>query len=343
MASTICVVFLLLISFALAVCAGTISYFTASAEKGGTLTFANLEVQILNSEEQPFDDSVFQQTYVQDLLPGSTININNIKVKNTGEADAYVMLNLVVNITKIGAMPLNYDKWFNCEGKEVDVTNFVTTPVGADLLTIGEVNSASVKFIIPGADVTNDYKQATVSVELKAEAIQSNLPDAVIYQNVSKYAAYKIYAEKLGIYEGDTESAVVEPLRKINGVGDSQSDGVITRNIGVAVLDGSEDWNKFAGDSIADAFQHCYRLSSLTDSAKRFQSSYCTHFSKNVNMCWRDYIGQVGYFCDHPSELNKYFCTDKATLEEWRTWLEAEYDAGHPVILFYQLATPITQ
>ncbi len=181
----------------LAICAGTISYFTARAEKGGTLAFAELEVQLLNSSGQTFDDDVFQSTYVKDLLPGSTIDIDNIKVKNTGDVSVYTLLNLQVKITKAGVPTLKYDAWYNCAGTKVDTTNFAANTAEADLLNVNAELPASVQFTLPGEDITNEYKQATVSVELSAEALQTQLPDAQIYVSKPAYAAYKIYTNKL--------------------------------------------------------------------------------------------------------------------------------------------------
>lgn len=111
---------------------------------------------------------------------------------------------------------------------------------------------------------------------------------------------------------------------------DYTKDSVLNKNVGKVVLNGSENWYKYNGD---DAFGHTYYT--YFDKAKRtFNSSVCSHFT-NVQRAWVNTIGKVGYYSDFTASDYKYFCTDKATVDEWKAWLKE-----NPVTVYYELTTP---
>ena len=119
---------------------------------------------------------------------------------------------------------------------------------------------------------------------------------------------------------------LAEPLHK----GDYLVEDGIHSNRKTIVLDGSDDENWVTGSGYAN---YTYALI-LSDADKGFQTSKCSHF-KNVDGAYS--TGTAGEYSDATAVSNKYFVTNKASLEEWKAWL-----AENPITLEYELAEPIT-
>lgn len=56
---------------------------------------------------------------------------------------------------------------------------------------------------------------------------------------------------------------------------------------------------------------------------------------------WFNEIGKYGYYSDHSDLHNKYFISDKQTVEEFKAWLVQQKEAGTPVELVYKTAEEI--
>lgn len=141
--------------------------------------------------------------------------------------------------------------------------------------------------------------------------------------------------------------ATCEDLFSIGDYTDVQSiiDGVVTRKVGVKVLDGTEAWVKgstqvanysfWAGDT---------SLAILTD-----RTILCTHFQSSQtlppatqadrnNKIWRgtsDVAGTQATIC-----IGYNF---DGTVAQFKQFLADQYAAGTPVIILYLLATPTTE
>lgn len=132
-------------------------------------------------------------------------------------------------------------------------------------------------------------------------------------------------------------TATAEMLLKVGDYQDVQSiiDGAITRNIGVLVLDGTEDWVTSSGSSKHYAYFYYSGINANTET-----ELYCTHFGVSARntpeeskMCVR--LNRNGFlFC------NNLLCADNTT---WTQYLADQYAAGTPVIIVYPLATPTTE
>ena len=132
-------------------------------------------------------------------------------------------------------------------------------------------------------------------------------------------------------------NATAEMLLKVGTYQDMQSviDGGVTRNIRIKVLDGSEAWTKYSGNTWTF-------LTRLYDYNK--EQSSCpvisTHFKKmngwngkngihiGNNVIDGIHIGADGYF---------------SNVDDFKTWLANQYNAGQPVVILYPLATPTTE
>lgn len=108
----------------------------------------------------------------------------------------------------------------------------------------------------------------------------------------------------------------------------------IARNGDRKILDGTETWYRYTlyeNDRL-----YCYCAEGIK-SEIGYQKSYCTHF-KNENSVWLSRKGKYGEYSDHETLSNKYFISDKPTVEEFKAWLTQQEEAGTPVELVYKTA-----
>lgn len=155
------------------------------------------------------------------------------------------------------------------------------------------------------------------------------------------YSSTGIYADDAVETIEDTigNTATAEMLLKVGDYQDVQSiiDGVVTRNVGVKVLDGTEDWSR----------TNARAKLALTNSAIGTTDGwapYCTHY--------QGFLGSVsiGNMPDNSCKINVNTdellikdATHNTDLATWRQFLADQYAAGTPVIIVYPLATPTTE
>ena len=136
-------------------------------------------------------------------------------------------------------------------------------------------------------------------------------------------------------------SATAEMLLKIGNYQDIQSvlDGEVTRNIGIKVLDGTEDWER------SNTQNDVYRLT-LTDAKREQQAILSTHFigtkAADVNMPSNSI--KVGSYAAIPDYgVIAIRLTNVTALATFKQFLTDQYNAGTPVIVIYPLATATTE
>lgn len=111
----------------------------------------------------------------------------------------------------------------------------------------------------------------------------------------------------------------------------------IVRKSEIKILDGTENcyrYQAFKNDTL-----RCYCVDSIK-SENGFGKSLCSHF-KNVNYAWFNEIGKYGYYSDRNDLQNKYFISDKQTVDDFKAWLVQQKEAGTPVELVYKTAEEI--
>jgi hypothetical protein len=172
------------------------AYFTATGTKSGELSFGEIAVALVGTSDGDNEITVtknnFKTKYLNNVAPGSTLNFNDIKVKNVGDFSEYVLINVDVKITPKSGTALNYNEWYNIDGYKVNNHDFSINSAEASLLAVGESKTANIKWTIPGEVVGNTYKQSSVSVKVTAYGTQTNLPEAKAYQDKELYASYFI-------------------------------------------------------------------------------------------------------------------------------------------------------
>lgn len=139
-------------------------------------------------------------------------------------------------------------------------------------------------------------------------------------------------------YKGQTATIPDHPLMSFGSATDTinplTGDGLQTW--GKIEFDGSEQWIAPTG-SYAN-YTYCV---AITGKALGHQTSICSHH-QNVNQAFSVNVGKPGMYCDHPSNTNVYFVSEKPTLDDFKSWLTEQKAAGTPVTLWYQLAQPTT-
>ena len=134
-------------------------------------------------------------------------------------------------------------------------------------------------------------------------------------------------------YQGET-STLALPETIYGGTVDAVT-GVGSKTWGFVELDGTENWDKYS-NTITNEPQ--YRVSvpidfpSITEGSKRI----CTHFSTSDYTTWSDL--KPNTFATN----ERVICIqlDVQTLEEFKSYLSAQYAAGTPVTICYKLASP---
>lgn len=133
--------------------------------------------------------------------------------------------------------------------------------------------------------------------------------------------------------------ATAEMLLKVGNYKDIQSvlDGGVTRNVGVKVFDGTEDWY-LAGSTV-----NLFNTPILDSNTSNEYIPYSTHF--------QGVLGSTAYgsmtngeFKHNSNGNNWYFKNiDCSTADQFKQWLKDQYNSGNPVVVVYPLATATTE
>ena len=108
----------------------------------------------------------------------------------------------------------------------------------------------------------------------------------------------------------------------------------IVRKGKIKILDGTENWYHYP--AFKNGTLRCYCVDSIK-SENGYKKSLCSHF-KNVVNVWFNEIGKYGYYSDHGNLQNKYFVSDKQTVDDFKAWLMQQKEAGTPVEIVYKTA-----
>ena len=215
----------------------------------------------------------------------------------------------------------------------------VTTPP-FDITYITITTGATTNYIRFGSNVARN----TITLE-NVLAIDWMLN---IGSTAMPYEPYRegIYTD--GITETVTDSnsltATAEMLLSVGDYKDTQEvlSGSVTRNVGIKVLDGTENWTEGAASPTFKA-----TLSIVDSEKKDAQDMLCSHFKSiktNITSAVQD--NQCAMFTPGGEAaydklvIGKY---DMPNLAAWKQWLSDQYQAGTPVIIVYPLATATTE
>ena len=190
-------------------------------------------------------------------------------------------------------------------------------------------------FTVPSGAV-NVRLQINKSTEAQITALETQLE---LGSTATTYEAY---------YNGG--SATAQDLYAVGTYKDVQSvlDGTVTRNIGIKVLDGTEDW-VFATNLLN--YMYSLPMSDLYAEATSVTSNrstpYCTHFNRSTS--WIQGNSREGKVQAYQPTTGDailglgYGTPSSANLTNFKTWLSTQYAQGTPVVVVYPLATATTE
>ena len=125
-------------------------------------------------------------------MPGDTINFNTINVRNSGNADVYVLIELTYDVTTSDSINTSYTYWYNLNGDLVTHNNMLANTAGATLVATGNTQAVNLSYTFDGEVFDDSYKNASVNMTLSAYAVQAVLPENDTYNTDALYAAYLI-------------------------------------------------------------------------------------------------------------------------------------------------------
>lgn len=130
-------------------------------------------------------------------------------------------------------------------------------------------------------------------------------------------------------------TATAEKLLKVGDYQDEQSvlDGEVTRNVGIKVLDGSEDWIAY----LKADYSQFYCMDIVADVGGASGVGFCTHFKYQ-------YLNQSGsFYFKNSAPYNLYVILEQGyDLTTFKQFLADQYANGTPVVIVYPLAEPTT-
>lgn len=123
--------------------------------------------------------------------------------------------------------------------------------------------------------------------------------------------------------------------------------GVYKQNCKKITFTGDENWRHYSnGTNQYTTFTNtsCFSLEKVENKAIGYETSLCSHFKNTNNATAFNATGaKHGMYSDHANLRNFYFAWGEVgqTVDEWKAWVKAQYDAGMPVEVVYVLEEPV--
>ena len=207
--------------------------------------------------------------------------------------------------------------------------------IGTSGVMLNKVNDATTKTLTFTTQSDTQYICINVNQSDVSSTWQTYLDGFMIEQG-STATTYEAY------YYGG--SALAEMLLAVGDYEDEQSvlDGSVTRNVGIKVLDGTENWGMDGTPKRAYLeFPQCKSEGNAT-----LTVGYCSHFTEvetwnpSLPSGFALYTGSLGGSVYLHMSGKQVGTTD---VTEFKQWLSDQYNSGNPVIVIYPLATATTE
>ena len=220
--------------------------------------------------------------------------------------------------------------WYDADGVWIRNSTYTANTPGIDT---SPANAAFARFHCNpnGTEVTQDLVDSYNWVFQQGTAEVPYTP----------YSPTKVYTdgpiETIAIKDDQNttvSTATCEDLLSVGTYTDEQEiiSGVVTKKVGVKVLDGTENWQNLSG------YFNLSKTDLGSNSTVMPSNSHniiCSHF-ETKDGTFTDGVGIGG------SYVNFKYDSITTVLADWKTWLAAQYNAGTPVIIIYPLATQTT-
>ena len=166
-------------------------------------------------------------------------------------------------------------------------------------------------------------------------------------------ASSSVVTDPIGVYPVGTQetiaikangvtgsTAVAEMLLKLGNYQDEQEilSGTVTRNVGVLVLDGTEEYLNFNTQYNVAYFY----IQDKKIGGTNFTPLLCSHLKLNNILYSNMNYGEIASTIKDTG-INMRVSSDITSLALFKQWLADQYAAGTPVIVIYPLATPTTE
>ena len=310
------------------------------------------------------NSSVTSKKYVDDLmsgyqgkLPGSGANKLMIYDDETGIGEKSIETTLGANATgvpTVGAVKTGLD------GKQDTITGtagYVMTGTGYNG-SVGEkpiygTSSHYNSALVTAETVNSGVINAVNSSLIRVNATGDQDPNGTLWEIQDDLVALNIcsnYTNATGTVVQNGTPTPTNPvmpvfyqqgdmiLRRVGDYADSYdaTTNKITRRVGVLVLDGrTEGWS----NSVAGTF-----MTILSPTAVSGRNGFCNYFEKLPDNFNLTNMTNGQYKLHSSNGAYAYFHYDGAqTLSDWKQFLAAQYAAGTPVVVYYPLATPVTE
>lgn len=169
--------------------------------------------------------------------------------------------------------------------------------------------------------------------------------------------AYNISNVMINEYENDTdidyvqheEQSYILPIQQEMLQDDSFTLGLNKKEVhiwGKKILTGDEGWRMPSSNDTNAVFANLSNTD-FCDFKSDTAIQYCNYFKhKGIAQGFAAALNKgVGIYSFYSVNKYEYFVAPKtiaSSADEWKVWLKAQYDAGTPVVIYYQLATPIS-
>lgn len=204
--------------------------------------------------------------------------------------------------------------------------------------TLTITTGANTNFVRFGTNI--DRTEVTLEEVLAINWMLNEGATAIPY---APYADDDIYTDGTieTVQDSLSNTATAEMLLSVGNYQDVQSvlDGVVTRNVGVLVLDGTENWQLATAANLVQFY-----TSSTQGIIANNISIYSTIAPYGCTVATRTeydfgcYSGNSGNLC-----FQMKGSTTLTTVNAWTAFLADQYAAGTPVIVVYPLATPTAE
>lgn len=271
------------------------------------------------------------------------ITVTDIQIVKGSTATSYVPYGYQIPVavgSNCGFVDLGTLTWSNRLGNGLWVTVGTFAPK-YPAKAFGITNIYSPNYDVTNKDVSS-MPEGTITGASSNQLIyikDSSYTDVTSFQQAlsGKYLYYQRTTDTEFTPPTTKTIYLSNPLRKVGTYADyiDYENQQVVRNVGVKVLDGTESWTKqeYATDNIG------FRLR-ITDRVQLKDEVICSHYQySNLTSTNAPNNSIVTFTSTNVDIKDNGF----ATADDFKAFLADQYANGTPVIIEYQLATPVTE
>ena len=166
---------LIVVAVALAA-GGTLAYFTAEGTAKNIITTGKLAMKLYDTTVENGAEVDFPANGISGILPGDTKD-KNVYVQNTGACDIYVRVKLTPSAVLANGSTGTATELLSYLEMELDTTNWTKGTDGwyyyNNAVAPGTFTTRLLDSVTFDEDMGNPYMEATVVIDVEAEAVQS--------------------------------------------------------------------------------------------------------------------------------------------------------------------------